>query len=386
MIETRLIKLGRGKVISKIDIASCPGSFPIYSSARLKDGKFGEYGQYEFDQELITWSVDGGGQFFYRPKHKFSVTNVAGTLEILDTKKVNYEFLYYALTEKHSRLVFDWIRKAHPSVIRRLYTEIPLPPLGDQKRIVHLLRTVEGLIAQRKQHLQHLDDLLKSVFLDMFGDPVRNEKGWEKNVLRDTTLKFSDGPFGSNLKTSHYQNEGIRVIRLNNIGVWNFNDSDKVYVSQQHYENVLKKHTCLPGDIIIGTMGDPNIRACLLPENISVAINKSDCVLCRTNPKIVSPYYILGLLNNPCALSLISNLLHGQTRTRVSMGQLAKLEIPIPPLERQNQFAVIVKKVEGLKSRYQESLADLQNVYDALSQKAFKGELDLSRVRLSEEK
>ena len=57
--------------------------------------------------------------------------------------------------------------------------EIPLPPLDDQKRIAHLLGKVEGLIARRKQHLQQLDDLLKSVFLEMFGDPVRNEKEWD---------------------------------------------------------------------------------------------------------------------------------------------------------------------------------------------------------------
>ncbi|MGP0594671.1 restriction endonuclease subunit S [Nitrospira sp. T9] len=260
--------------------------------------------------------------------------------------------------------------------------KIPLPPLDDQRRIAHLLGMVEGLIARRKQHLQQLDNLLKSVFLEMFGDPVRNEKDWDKKAFRDVTLKFSDGPFGSNLKSSHYQSEGIRVVRLNNIGVWEFNDSDKAYVSQRHYEDVLKKYTCIPGDVLIGTMGDPNIRACLLPESIPIAINKADCVLCRVNPNYLSPYYILGLLNNPGALNLVSNLLHGQTRTRVSMGQLAKLEIAIPPIELQKQFSVIVERVESLKIRYQQSLTDLESLYGALSQKAFKGELDLSRVPL----
>ena len=80
MIEHGLVKLGRGNVISKLDIAAHPGPYPIYSSAQMNNGKFGEYGKYMFDKELITWSVDGGGQLFYRPKHKFSVTNVAGSL------------------------------------------------------------------------------------------------------------------------------------------------------------------------------------------------------------------------------------------------------------------------------------------------------------------
>ena len=71
-----LIKLGRGNVISKTDLSDFPGEYPVYSSSATGRGEFGRYGKYMFDEERISWSIDGGGRFFYRHAHKYSVTNV----------------------------------------------------------------------------------------------------------------------------------------------------------------------------------------------------------------------------------------------------------------------------------------------------------------------
>ena len=131
-----IVKLGRGNIISKKDIAAKPGSYPIYSSARENEGKFGEYGDYMFDEEMITWSIDGGGRLFFRPKHKFSVTNVGGTLRVLDPQLLDIQYLHRVLQNLHSQRVFDWVAKAHPSVIRKVYDAIPMPPLSEQKRVV----------------------------------------------------------------------------------------------------------------------------------------------------------------------------------------------------------------------------------------------------------
>ena len=90
------IQLGRGNIISSEEIAKYPGDYPIYSSSAKGSGEFGRYGHYMFDEELITWSVDGGGRFFFRPKHKFSVTNVCGYMHV-DGEKWNRQFVYYAL-------------------------------------------------------------------------------------------------------------------------------------------------------------------------------------------------------------------------------------------------------------------------------------------------
>lgn len=102
-----------------------------------------------FDEELITWSVDGGGNFFYRPKHKFSVTNVCGFMRV-DTKEINYKFLALELQLLHSRLFFDYTMKAHPSVIRKAYT-VFLPQLEEQNRIATIFSNMEDEIKELEQ-------------------------------------------------------------------------------------------------------------------------------------------------------------------------------------------------------------------------------------------
>lgn len=140
-----LVRLSRGKVISKKDIESTPGEFPIYSSSVHNDGLFGCYGESMFDEELITWSVDGGGNFFHRPKHKFSVTNVCGFMRV-DTAAINYRFLAAQLQLLHSRMNFDYQSKAHPSVVRREY-EVQLPRLDEQTAIAQVLSDMDAELA-----------------------------------------------------------------------------------------------------------------------------------------------------------------------------------------------------------------------------------------------
>lgn len=387
MIKKGLIKLGRGDVISKLDIAACPGPFPIYSSAQMNNGKFGEYGKYMFDQELITWSVDGGGQLFYRPKHKFSVTNVAGTLEILDSSQLDCKYLHYVLSDKHSRLKFDWIQKAHPSVIRRLYKEIPLPPLEDQLRIVHLLGKVVGLIAQRKHHLQQFDDLLKSVFLEMFGDPISNPKKFPVRNLSEFYINPKEGtkcgPFGSALKKEELVDSGVPVWNMDNIDpagrmVLPF----RMWLTEEKYK-ALASYSVIDGDIIISRAGTVG-KMCVARMNKEPAIISTNLIRLRLGNKL-RPLHFVSLMTY--CKGRVGRLKTGADGafTHMNTGILDKLEFPYPPIELQDQFAAIVEKVEDLKSRYQQSLADLETLYGALSQKAFKGELDLSRVPVTSE-
>lgn len=144
-VDAGAISLYRGKIISKKDIEANPGNYPIYSSSVMNNGYMGSYGLYAFDRELISWSVDGGGNFFYRSKHKFSLTNVCGYM-LLNESIFDYRYLAYQLSFLHSKEKFDYLSKAHPSVIRRIY-RIARPEMIEQRSIASAFSDMDKEIA-----------------------------------------------------------------------------------------------------------------------------------------------------------------------------------------------------------------------------------------------
>lgn len=196
-------------------------------------------------------------------------------------------------------------------------SSMPLPPLPEQKRIAEILDAADALRAKRRESLAQLDAFLQSTFLHMFGDPTENPNGWKCMALPSVSVRFSDGPFGSNLKSSHYVHEGVRVIRLQNVGVGELFNYDLAFITPSHYASMPRNH-CKPGDVIIGTLGDPNLRACVVPDWLCDSLNKADCIMMRVNPDLANNKYICWLLNCPSTVAAARSLIRGQTRGRIS--------------------------------------------------------------------
>ncbi len=287
----------------------------------------------------------------------------------LKSEKYHPKYMYYCLLyakipntgyNRH----FKWLKEL----------TFPIPPLDVQQKIANVLDKASALIDLRRAQLDKLDLLIKSQFVEMFGDPVTNPMGWQQMTFKQASIRLSDGPFGSNLKSEHYAPSGVRVIRLQNIGIGVFIDDDKAFVPQTHYEKI-KKYTCKSGEIVIGTLGEPNLRACIIPESIDVAINKADCVHYIPKPELLTNEFVCQYINCPATLTLASGMIHGQTRARVSSGQIAEMPLYIPPLELQNEFADFVSQVENQKKLLQQSLFQLELNYKSLMQKCFRGEV-----------
>lgn len=259
-----------------------------------------------------------------------------------------------------------------------LNLEIPFPPLDDQNRIAHLLGKVEGLIAQRKRHLQHLDDLLQSLFLEMFGDPVRNDKGWETKEITDVCDEIVDC-----VNKTAPQAEGktpFIMVRTSNIRNGRVSLDNVKYVDAETYKIWTRRSKPQAGDILF-TREAPMGEAGLIDFEDQIFLGQR-IMQYRCNTRLVNPKFILELMKTRFFQRQIEKLGKGSTVKHLAVPDCFKFVVIAPSISLQRDFAVIVEKTEALKSRYQQSLTELEALYGALSQQAFKGELDLSRVAL----
>lgn len=213
---------------------------------------------------------------------------------------------------------------------------------------------------------------------------IRLPNSWTHTRLVEITSKVSDGPFGSNLKSSDYVGEGVRVIRLENIKNLYFEDSKKSFVTAEKYE-ILKKHTVLPDDIIFSTFISEQTKVVRLPKSVEFAINKADCVCIRVL-KSTSVKYLEFYLSTVSVYNQLVNQVHGATRPRVNTTQLKLLTVPLCSLEEQTQ---IVQEIEtrlsvcdSIEKTIAENLEKSEALRQSILKKAFEGRL-LSAAELA---
>jgi type I restriction enzyme S subunit len=352
------------------------GIYPFFTCASTPY----KINQYAFDAEAILVAGNGDLNVKYY-KGKFNAYQRTYVIQNKDKETLSMKYLYYFMETYMARLrrdaiggIIKYIKLGHLTG-----AEIPLPSLDDQKRIAHLLGKVEGLIARRKQHLQQLDDLLKSIFLEMFGDPVRNEKGWDKPELKHFG-KISTGNTPPRKDPSNYSSRHIEWIKTDNIS------ADSVFISRAaeylSETGVIKARTVTKGALMVACIAGSveSIGRAALTDR-TVAFNQQ---INAIQPKTdVNPLFLYVLFKISKAY-IQSHASKGMKKI-LTKGDFEKITMIKPPVELQNQFAAIIKKVDALKSRYQQSLTDLESLYGALSQNALKGELDLSRVVLPAE-
>lgn len=184
----------------------------------------------------------------------------------------------------------------------------------------------------------------KPVAPDLTGLPAL-PKGWAWATLDQCAIDedaITDGPFGSNLKSEHYTDSGPRVIRLQNIGDGRFLDA-RAHVSEERYER-LRKHAVVEGDIAIAMLGEVLPRACVVPAEVGPAIVKADCARVRLNPELIPPLLAVAALNAEPTRMRVSRLTKGIGRTRVNLGHIRSIAIPLPPSAEQDRILVVLSE------------------------------------------
>lgn len=351
------------------------GMYPFYTSSENQTKYLNEY---QHGPGCLVFGTGGKASVHLTTRY-FSTSTDCITIKPKPGLEVDagYVFQYF---KGNMQVLENGFKGAGLKHIAKAYLsdiQIPYPEnIDDQRRIAHLLGKVEGLIAHRKQHLQQLDDLLKGVFLEMFGDPVRNEKGWDKPELK-AFGKISTGNTPPRNEPANYDGKFIEWIKTDNI------TSDAVFVTlaTEHLSEVgsKKARTVTNGALLVACIAgsvESIGRAALTDRTVSF----NQQINAIQPGKNVNALYLYALFKLSRAY-IQSHATKGMKKI-LTKGDFEMITMIKPPVEIQNQFAVIVEKVEAIKSSYQKILADLEALYGALSQQAFKGQLDLSRVPL----
>ena len=195
---------------------------------------------------------------------------------------------------------------------------------------------------------------------------------------------------GFAFKSTEFIEDGVPIIKIGTVNKGFFDYSTLSFIADGYSEKI-GRYEIVPGDLLIsltGTVGkDDYGNTCFVPKDsiypVYLLNQRVGKLVCRKN--VANPYFIDAFMKLPKVKSALIKQNRGVRQANLSNSDIYNIQLSIPPIELQNQFAAIVEKVEGLKSRYQQSLTDLANLYGALSQKGFKGELDLSRVVLPTE-
>ena len=354
-----LITLGRGNIISKEEMMQAPGDYPVYSSSATKNGEFGRYGRYMFDDERITWSIDGGGRLFYRDKHKYSVTNVCGWLKV-NTEQLLTKYVYYCLHFQWSLLNFDYTYKAHPSVIRKIY-KIPMISLAEQEKIVSYLDKINNLIDKNIESLSYYDELIKSRFIEMFGSIEENNK-FEIVNIEDVCLFVKDGTHQTPQYTEDSIN-GFKFLSSKDVMTQKIDWSNIKYIPAELHEKLYATIKPQKNDILMSKNG----------VNYGVAaVNDTDEIfdiyvsLAIMRPlDIIEPYFFRCVLNSEQTKKQFDSSIKGIGVPNLHLGEIKKTKIILPPMELQKEFVEFVKLIDKSKFSVQKEI----NLYQELLEK-----------------
>lgn len=302
---------------------------------------------------------------------------VVSHLACVTPRKVDGRFLkYYFYVSPPNALVQD---EAYPSI--RLSDignmMIPYPSLDVQKEIADTLDKIISIISKRKEQLALLDKLAQDTFVDMFGDPLINPKGFEKRNLQEFYLggksSVKCGPFGSALKKEEYTETGVAVWTMDNITKsGEFIDEAYLRIPESKYEQLLA-YSVENGDVIISRAGTVG-KMCVVSSVEPCSIISTNLIRVRFNEELL-PLYFVSLMTY-CG-SRVARLKKGADGafTHMNTGVLNSIDFPYPPIELQNEYRQTIAQIEKQKQRLQVSLAEMENTYQSILQRAFNGQL-----------
>ncbi|EHQ92331.1 restriction endonuclease subunit S [Desulfosporosinus youngiae] len=279
------------------------------------------------------------------------------------------KFLYYVLKMKHAELNQKGTGSTFKAINKQNLSEVlcPLPPLEIQRQIAKTLDTAAEIIGMRKKQLAELDNLIKSTFNDMFGDPVMNEKGWDKVSILDVCSEIVDCVN----KTAPII-DGVspyKMLRTTNIKQGKIDTKNCNYVDEQTFRKWTRRSIPRRGDVLL-TREAPIGETGIIESDENLFLGQR-IVSYRVNDSIILPLYLLNLMQTEYFQYQIRKLARGSTVKHLSVPECNLFEVYTPPHNLQTQFATILTKIEEQKALVKKAIDEAQLLFDSLMSEYF---------------
>ena len=278
---------------------------------------------------------------------------------------IKNRYLYHYMNKLQDIIYGRALGCAQPNISPNEIGEIDIyvPEISEQDKISKILDKAQELIDKRKEQIEALDELVKSKFIEMFGNPVSNDRGWNKKICKNISSKIGSGatPKGGN---SSYKNEGISLIRSMNV----HNNKFVAFIDDEQAEklrNVMIEHN----DVLLNITGASVARCCIVPNEFIPARVNQHVAIIRCKEDEILPIFLEYQLTNENYQRLLWDIATsgGATREAITKQQIENLELIVPTIELQNKFIDFVKRVDKLKVDMEKSLKELEDYFSEVN-------------------
>ena len=311
-----------------------------------------KYGKPQPGDVMVTGVGTLGVCYVVKPEDKFYFKD--GNILWFKQKAPDRILPEYLVKAFDSKEVKDFISKNSSGTTVGTFTiqtankmEISLPTLNQQKEIIERISKLEGIIKKRQLEIEKLDELIKARFVEMFGDPIANPKGWDKPLIEDVVSaeknSLKAGPFGSALKKEYYVKSGYKIYGQEQVIADDPYYGD-YYIDEDRYKQ-LENCKVQAGDVLISLVGTYG-KLLIMPEHFEPGIINPRLMKITFDKSRVNPHYFKFFFQSDALKKSLAENTHGGTMDILNLGIVRKLAMPLPPIDLQDDFVSFVEQVD----------------------------------------
>lgn len=303
-------------------------------------------------------------------KERCCIGRGLAAISIKDEAERNYVF--HLLKAKNKELNSKGTGSTFKAIGKNVLEEVLVPQISpkEQQKRMSIMDYLESIIRKRREQLLFLDKLIKARFVEMFGNPVANEKGWNVDLCKNLTTKIGSGATPKGGKES-YLTKGISLIRSLNVHNNQFVYDDLACISMEQAEK-LNNVIIQQGDVLLNITGASVARCCIVPNSVLPARVNQHVSIIRCNEKLL-PVFVSCMFTDDNFQQFLLNVATGggATREAITKEEIEKFVLITPPIERQKKFVDFVEQIDKSKVAVQKALDEAQLLFDSLMQEYF---------------